>query len=1056
MPPKKSSQQSGDGASGTSIINLPFISSEIGKITKLDISSCSSEGFEIWKQRWDSVTTITRFYELSSETQKALFINVLSDDTIKRMNNLGQQEVQTLIESFQRQVCGTSSMFVHEYEFHKRVQGSNESFDEFYNDLQTLLNKCEYKDCCHSSTQMSCKDRILLARIVAGIRSHDMRKQLLCIQDLTLDKAVQHIRVDEATSSQADKFLTKVNKTGASAYRQKKYPHNTEKRDQSSPAKDENLRKCKFCMKYHVFKKEFCPAKDSVCKDCQNKGHWAKSVMCPKPSKPTGDPVDRDKKVTDESSKSHPTMVKPTLKVISADQALPVTPDVSVKTITIPSVGKHYYTDFILGTHNWKQKCMIDPGSNINCVGYDWITRFDTPEWSYNLECGSIKTAGGHNLDVEARVLLKISWPPENPTISADQWFYIVHGEDGIILGTPACQALGVIDDDWPISTLLQNLNHTSYVHTLDASGNNPEICNTQPTKVGPLVPNPPTSDDELLSDLNWQHTCSPQPSESSVKVSSVVANGQNMTYSEDTNFTPLLQSYKDVFDDTSLPEMNGDVFKIHLKPDAQPYAQAKARRIPIPYMDQLKKQLDEMERLGVISSHKEPSTWCHPIVIAPKKDSDELRICIDFTHLNKFIQREFHPSNSPFEAVTSIPAEELKYFCKFDARHGYWQVPLHPESRALTCFITPFGRYVCNRAAFGISSISEWYNRRMDTVVHGLQGIRKIVDDVLVYAPSLSVLKQRVHAFLDRCSTHGVTLKRSKSQIAVTEADFGGFHLSEMGIQCSSDLLKSIREFPRPKNLTDLRSWFGLVNQLGNFSPDITQIMEPFRPLLQKNSCYLWLPEHEQAFNEAKRRLSSPPVLTYFAVNRPTLLATDASRLHGLGFVLLQMVDGVWKTVQAGSRFLTPTESRYAMIELEALGACWAMKKCDMFLRGLPHFKLITDHQPLIPILNSKGIADVENPRLQRLMMKMLPYTFTAEWVKGKDHLAADALSRFPVDEPCLEDELSELHAEAAVNVHFVDKSTNASQLQELFHQQQADAALLKVIHHVRTIWVA
>ena len=326
-----------------------------------------------------------------------------------------------------------------------------------------------------------------------------------------------------------------------------------------------------------------------------------------------------------------------------------------------------------------------------------------------------------------------------------------------------------------------------------------------------------------------------------------------------------------------------------------------------------------------------------------------------------------------------------------------------------------------------------------MDKVVNGLQGIRKIVDDVLVYAPTLSALKNRVHAFLDRCSTHGVTLKRSKSQIAFTEADFGGFHLSEMGIQCSSDLLKSIRDFPRPKNLTDLRSWFGLVNQLGHFSQEITQIMEPFRPLLQKNSCYLWLPEHEQAFNAAKRRLSSPPVLTYFAVN-------------SLGFVLLQMVDGVWKPVQAGSSFLTPTEIRYAMlcyamIELEALGACWAMKKCDMFLRGLPHFKLVTDHQPLIPILNSKGIADVENPRLQRLMMKMLPYT-------PKDHLAADALSRFPIDEPCLEDELCESHAEAGVNVHFVDKSTTASQFQELFHHQQADDTLLKVIHYVQIGW--
>ena len=166
--------------------------------------------------------------------------------------------------------------------------------------------------------------------------------------------------------------------------------------------------------------------------------------------------------------------------------------------------------------------------------------------------------------------------------------------------------------------------------------------------------------------------------------------------------------------------------------------------------MDQLKKQLDEMECLGVISAREELSTWCHPIVIAPKKDSDELRICIDFTHLNKFIQHEFHPSNSPFEAVTSIPAEELKYFCKFDGHHGYWQIPLHPESSPLTCFITTFGRYVCNQAAFGSSSISEWYNHRMDKVVNGLDGICKIVDDVLVYAPTFSALKKHVHDFLD------------------------------------------------------------------------------------------------------------------------------------------------------------------------------------------------------------------------------------------------------------------------------------------------------------------
>ena len=83
-------------------------------------------------------------------------------------------------------------------------------------------------------------------------------------------------------------------------------------------------------------------------------------------------------------------------------------------------------------------------------------------------------------------------------------------------------------------------------------------------------------------------------------------------------------------------------------------------------------------------------------------------------------------------------------------------------------------------------------------------------------------------------------------------------------------------------------------------------------------------------------------------------------------------------------------------MIELEALAVCWAMKTYNMLVQGLPHFTLLTDHKPLIPILNFMGIADVENPQLRRLMMKMLPFSFTVEWVKGKGHLAAMLLLAF------------------------------------------------------------
>ena len=138
------------------------------------------------------------------------------------MNLLALPDVNAIIEAFQTQVCGSTSVFVHEYEFHNRIQGSNESFQEFYTDLQSLLSKCQYEDCCKTATKMSCKERVLLARLVAGIRSNDLRKSLLCMQDLTLEKAVQHVQVDEATSIQATQFSPQVNKAGASTYKQGK------------------------------------------------------------------------------------------------------------------------------------------------------------------------------------------------------------------------------------------------------------------------------------------------------------------------------------------------------------------------------------------------------------------------------------------------------------------------------------------------------------------------------------------------------------------------------------------------------------------------------------------------------------------------------------------------------------------------------------------------------------------------------------------------------------------------------------------------------------------
>ena len=151
-------------------------------------------------------------------------------------------------------------------------------------------------------------------------------------------------------------------------------------------------------------------------------------------------------------------------------------------------------------------------------------------------------------------------------------------------------------------------------------------------------------------------------------------------------------------------------------------------------YRDKLQKELQLLQSQGIIEPVTEPTEWCAPIVVAPKKDSDQIRMCVDLSRLNRYVKRERYQSPTLAEAVADIAAENAKVFTKLDALKGYHQCLLDEESQKLTTFITPFGRFKYLRAPFGISSIAEHYNRRMDEAFAGLSGYRHIVDDAVIY----------------------------------------------------------------------------------------------------------------------------------------------------------------------------------------------------------------------------------------------------------------------------------------------------------------------------------
>ena len=167
---------------------------------------------------------------------------------------------------------------------------------------------------------------------------------------------------------------------------------------------------------------------------------------------------------------------------------------------------------------------------------------------------------------------------------------------------------------------------------------------------------------------------------------------------------------------------------------------------------------------------------------------------------------------------------------------------------------------------------------------------------------------------------------------------------------------------------------------------PDIKNSCPPQASTVCTRNDFVWTEVHESAFQNARKALTTAPTLTYFDLGKETRLHTHASRL-GIGFVLSQRAkdsDEEWKTVQAGSRFLTDTETRYAVIELECLAVAWAVKRCHIFLSGIDHFTVVTDQNSLIPLLNSYRLDEIENLRLQRIRTRLMAYNLTAQWLKG------------------------------------------------------------------------
>ena len=273
------------------------------------------------------------------------------------------------------------------------------------------------------------------------------------------------------------------------------------------------------------------------------------------------------------------------------------------------------------------------------------------------------------------------------------------------------------------------------------------------------------------------------------------------------TNTEQIVKQYPNLFD--GLGKLEGN-YTICMEEGAKPFAVTTPRRVAIPLLPQVKTELERMEQLKVISRIEEPTDWCAPMVVVPKANGT-VRICVDLTKLNESVRRERHP----LPAIEQILAQltGAQQFSKLDANSGFWQIPLSPESARLTTFITPFGRFHFNRLPFGITSAPEHFQRRMSTILNGLDGVVCLMDDVLIHGKTQAEHDQRLHSVLHRLQITGLTLNKEKCEFK-TQIKFLGQLINSQGIQPDPDKVKAILHVPEPINTGDIRRFLGMVNQ--------------------------------------------------------------------------------------------------------------------------------------------------------------------------------------------------------------------------------------------------
>ncbi len=227
-------------------------------------------------------------------------------------------------------------------------------------------------------------------------------------------------------------------------------------------------------------------------------------------------------------------------------------------------------------------------------------------------------------------------------------------------------------------------------------------------------------------------------------------------------------------------------------------------------------------------------------------------------------------------------------------------------------------------------------------------------MDDAITTGKTDEQHLKNLRLILERMKTHNYKLSREKCQFMQQSIEYLGHRISSLGIETTAQKVEDIVNMPQPRDVSEVRSFLGLVGFYSKFMKDLSCICEPLHRLTRDNVPFVWNGKCKQAFEAVKKRITTTPVLGHYDPKKTQWISCDSSS-YAVGIVLFQKnEDGTEEPLGFMSRLLSETERRYSQIEKEGLSIIFGLNRFFKYLWG-KKFILIADHKPLLKILGPK-----------------------------------------------------------------------------------------------------